>query len=94
MPACPDPSDAAAMLDEYTLSDGYTDKHERLQCPHCETVFHADDRDRTSVIDQEGESYTTIDEPDPADGPFFCPPCWSELETARLARDFDGSARK
>lgn len=38
------------------------------------------------IIDQKGTSYKSIDETDPADGPFFCPSCWSELKTVQMSR--------
>jgi hypothetical protein len=63
------------------------DAPHRRHCPHCKTCFDSEDRDRTTVIARDGTSYSSVEETDPTDGPFVCPPCWAELETARLARD-------
>jgi hypothetical protein len=77
-----------ATLDEYTPVDGSDEQH-RPHCPHCETRFHSDTRDRETAIDRDGTSYPSIEETDSTDGPFFCPPCWAKLETTRLAREDD-----
>jgi hypothetical protein len=61
------------------------DDHHQLRCPQCGTRFRSDERDRATVIDQDGTSYPSIEETAPTDGPFVCPPCWAELETTRLA---------
>lgn len=76
----------APTLDEYTAADGFDEQY-RPHCPHCETWFASEERDRTTVIGRDGTSYSHIEETDPTDGPFFCPRCWAALETARLARD-------
>ncbi len=78
-------SSHAPTVFDYIRSDGRTAAQEP-QCPHCETRFHSEHRDSESVIDRHGESYPSIDVPT-HDGPFFCPPCWADLETNRLAQD-------
>lgn len=76
----------APTLSDYTQSDGFTDAQEP-QCPHCEVHLRSDHRDDQSVVDQHGDTYSSINGPTPDDGPFFCLPCWAELETNRLAHN-------
>lgn len=76
---------------DYESTDGYTDTQDQ-QCPHCETPFAADTAQ--TVIDRDGVSYTSIAATMAADGPFFCPACWADLETNRLANEYNSTCRE
>lgn len=77
-------ADGHITFDDYERTDGNADDHGQ-QCPHCETPFSPNVAQ--TVINQDGTSFKSIAATPANDGPFFCPACWSELETNRLANE-------
>jgi hypothetical protein len=78
-------TDAHSTFADYERTDGNAGDQAQ-HCPHCKTAFSPDAAQ--TVIDKDGTSFTSIAATPANDGPFFCPACWSELETNRLANEY------
>ena len=66
---------------DYDLDDGFDDTVEI--CPHCEIAMGTEGGYHGPVYDTGGRRYDHFLDTEPADGPFFCPGCFKQLEQNR-----------
>jgi len=72
---------------DYDREDGFNEQNGLEECPHCSKLYCGNGGYLGEVYGQDGQRYEFVLDTDPADGPFFCPDCWAELEANQKATE-------
>lgn len=72
---------------DYDRGDGFNKENGLEECPHCDKLYCANGGYIGEVYDKQGQKHESFLDTNPADGPFFCPDCWAELDANKKASE-------
>jgi len=72
--------------DEYDPSDSMEDNGIEC-CAVCDEQLAGEGGTHGPVVTQAGQRYEIFYDTDPGEAPFFCPPCWEQVENERKRRE-------